>query len=310
MIISASRRTDIPAFFSDWFINRVQAGWVSVVNPFNAKQVRRVSLEPSQVDALVFWTKNPARFVPHLDELEAKGYAYYFLYTLNNYPGFLEPDLPPLDRRLQSFKALSRRLGPDRVIWRYDPIVISSATPPEYHEQNFAVLAKELRGHTMRVVISFMQTYAKLRGRLIQAEMEQGVKFIDYKDGQHEEDLWRLSAKLAKIAQSHGLEIRACAEERDLSGAGVEPSACIDAGLINQLFGLGLPLGRDPHQRGACGCAPSVDIGAYNTCSHACLYCYANANPASTAKNLEAHDPNSPCLLGWPPENSQPDLFS
>lgn len=309
MIISASRRSDIPAFFGDWLMGRLRAGWAAVVNPFNANQARRVSLEPDQVDALVFWTKNPAPFAKHLDELDAKGYAYYFHFTLNLYPGFLEPALPPLAQRLASFKDLSRRLGPERVIWRYDPIVISSATPPEYHEQNFACLAQKLEGNTKRVVISFMQTYAKLRGRLKQAEKEQGVELVDYKDGAHEEELKRLSGKLARIADKHGLEMRACAEERDLNVVGVEPSACIDAGLINRLFGLNLPPGRDPHQRPACGCAPSVDIGAYNTCSHACLYCYANAGPDSLAKNLAAHDPESPCLTGWPAQTIQAGLF-
>ncbi len=310
MIISASRRTDVPAFFGDWFINRLRAGWASVVNPFNAHQVRRVSLEPGQIDALVFWTKNPAPFVAHLDELDAKGFAYYLLFTLNHYPHFLEPGLPPLAKRLANFQALSQRLGPERMIWRYDPIVISSATPPEFHERTFALLAQELEGSTKRVVISFMQTYLKLQRRLKQAEEEHGVEFVDYKDGDHDDELTRLSAGLAKTALSRGMEIRVCAEERDLTKVGVEPSACIDARLINRLFSLNLPTDRDPHQRGACGCAPSVDIGAYNTCSHACLYCYANAGSRSLAKNLAVHDPESPCLVGWPPENGQPELFN
>lgn len=309
MIISVSRRSDVPAFFGDWFMNRLRAGWASVVNPFNANQVRRVSLQPGQVDALVFWTKNPAPFVPHLDELDAKGFNYYFLFTLNHYPRFLEPGLPPLHERLNSFRALSDRLGAERVVWRYDPIIISSATPPEYHEKTFGQLAQELEGRTRRVVISFMQTYAKLRPRLKRAGQERGVEFVDYKDGSHETELRHLSSQLAQIAGRHGLEMRACAEERDLSGVGIKPSACIDATLINRLFGLDLPPGRDPHQRGACGCAPSVDIGAYNTCSHACLYCYANASPGALAKNLAAHDPASPCLAGWPPEDSQISLY-
>lgn len=310
MIVSASRRTDIPAFFGDWFMGRVRAGWAAVKNPFNARQVRKVNLEPGQVDCLVFWTKNPAPFLRHLDELDAGNFAYYFLYTINHYPGFLEPGLPPLDARLESFKELARRLGPDRMIWRYDPIVISSATPPEYHEQAFARICEELRGHTRRVVISYMQTYAKLRPRLGQAEQKHGVTFVDFKDGEHEDDLRRLSATLAGIAHGHGLEMRSCAEERDLKDLGIEPGSCIDAALINRLFGLSLSPGRDPHQRGACGCSPSVDIGAYNTCSHACLYCYANAGPNSTAKKLADHDPESPCLVGWPDRESQSQLFA
>jgi DNA repair photolyase len=309
MIISASRRSDVPAFFGDWLMNRLRAGEAAVVNPFNASQVRRVNLEPDQVDVLVFWTKNPAPFMRNLDELDAKDFNYYFLFTLNQYPKFLEPGLPPLKERLDIFRALSRRLGPGRVIWRYDPIVISSTTTPEYHRRNFASLAKALQGCTNRVVISFMQTYAKLKPRLKRAEANHGVEFVDFKAGEYEGELRLLSGQLAHIANSHGLEMRACAEKRDLSKEGIKPSACIDAGLINRLFGLNLPQGRDPHQRGACGCAPSVDIGAYNTCSHACLYCYANASPKALAKNLAAHDPQSPCLAGWPPEDGQAGLF-
>jgi DNA repair photolyase len=309
MIVSASRRTDIPAFFGDWFMNRVRAGWAAVRNPFNAHQVRKVSLDPGQVDCLVFWTKNPAPFLRHLEELEARGFVYYFLFTLNHYPGFLEPGLPHLSQRLDSFRALSNSVGPARVIWRYDPIVVTNATPPEYHEQTFARLCKELQGHTGRVVISFMQTYAKLRRRLKQAEQEHGLGFVDFKDGEHENQLRRLAGKLAGIARDHGLDMRACAEERDLTDVGIKPSACIDAALVNKLFGLDLSPGQDRHQRGACGCSPSVDIGAYNTCSHACLYCYANAGPASIAKNLAAHDAESPCLVGWPDQENQAKLF-
>ncbi len=309
MIISVSRRTDVPAFFGDWFMNRLRAGWAAVANPFNPRQVRRVSLAPDQVDALVFWTKNPEPFWARLDALDAKGLAYYFLFTLNHYPRFLEPGLPPLAKRLASFKALAQRLGPERVIWRFDPIVISSATPPEYHLRSFAQLCQELEGHSRRVVISFMQTYRKLKSRLQRAEQEQGLEFLDYKDGKHEEELRRLSGGLARIAREHGLEMRACAEERDLREVGVQPSACIDAGLLNRLFGLKLPVGRDPHQRGACGCAPSLDIGAYNTCSHACLYCYAGAGPGALAQNLAAHDPASPLMKGHLPDDSQTDLF-
>jgi hypothetical protein len=310
MIISVSRRSDVPAFFSGWFMNRLRAGWAATANPFNPRQVRLVSLEPDQVDALVFWTKNPAPLLKHLDEIESAGLSYYFLFTLNHYPPFLEPGLPPLAARLKSFQTLAQRLGPERVIWRYDPIVITSATPPEFHRQTFARLAGELMGCTCRVIISFLQTYAKLKRRLQRAEAEQGLKFIDYKDGTHEEELFSLSGELSMIAGAHGMEMRACAEERDLKEAGVKPSACIDTGLVNRLFGRSLAPGRDPHQRGACGCAPSVDIGAYNTCSHACLYCYASAGPQALAQNLAAHDPQSPLMVGRPPDDSQTGLFN
>ncbi len=309
MIVSASRRTDIPAFFGDWFLGRVRAGWAAVANPFNPRQVRRVSLAPERVAALVFWTKNPAPFLPCLDELDARGFAYYFLYTLNPYPRLLEPGLPPLAERLDSFRALADRLGPERVVWRYDPIIVTSATPPDYHLENFARLARELAGSTRRVVISFLELYAKVRRRLAPALARAGWELADYKDGAHEEDLRRLAGGLAALARERGLEMRACAEERDLTAQGVMPSACIDAGLLTRLFGLELTPAKDPHQRGACGCAPSVDIGAYDTCSHGCLYCYASAGPKAVAANLARHQPDSPLLVGRPPTGGQAALF-
>jgi len=309
LIVSASRRSDVPAFFGGWFLNRVREGWALAVNPFNPGQSRRVSLAPRQVAALVFWTKNPGPFLPRLGELDQRGFAYYFLHTLNRYPDFLEPGLPPLERRLETFKELARRLGPRRVVWRYDPIIISNLTPPSYHLENFARLAGELRSSARRVVISFLQMYAKLKPRLARAAQEHGLEVIDYKDGSHEEELRGLAGGLARIAGEHGLEIAACAEERDLRPQGVAPSACVDPVLLNDLFGLRLAPGKDQHQRGACGCAPSVDIGAYNTCSHGCLYCYANAAPAALARNLALHDPLSPCLVGRPPAETQPDFF-
>jgi hypothetical protein len=156
MIISASRRTDIPAFYSKWFMNRIREGYCLVPNPLNTKQISVVTLSPVEVDAIVFWSKNPEPLIPYLSELDDYGFRYYFQFTLNDYPSALEPNIPSLESRLETFRKLSKLLGPKRVIWRYDPIIISNYTPPSYHIERFRNIANELRGFTKRVMVSFV----------------------------------------------------------------------------------------------------------------------------------------------------------
>ena len=164
MIISASRRTDIPAFHAAWFLQAVREGSCRVANPFNPAQVSEISLRPEAVDALVFWTRNAAPLLPHLAELDARGYRYYFLYTLTGYPRVLEPGVPPREEALATMRRLAECLGPDRLIWRYDPIILTTITPPAYHAENFARLAATLRGATSRVKISFFDEYRGATG--------------------------------------------------------------------------------------------------------------------------------------------------
>ncbi len=175
MIISASRRTDIPAFYTPWLMNRIAAGYCTVPNPFNRNQVTRVSLLPEEVAAIVFWTRNPRPLLARLDELDARGFRYYFQYTILDYPRALEPKTPPVDAAVRTFRALADRLGPARVIWRYDPIVLSLATDADFHRQRFAAIARQLRGSTQRVVVSVMDHYKKIAGRL-QALAAQGIE--------------------------------------------------------------------------------------------------------------------------------------
>ncbi|HHT27052.1 MAG TPA: DUF1848 domain-containing protein, partial [Firmicutes bacterium] len=166
MIISVSRRTDIPAFFSDWFMAQVRAGYCFVPNPMRPSQVSKVSLLPEDVECMVFWSKSPAPLLRHLPELDARGFKYYFLFTLNGYPRILEPYLPDTSMLINSFVELAQTIGPAKVIWRYDPIIISAATPYQYHVQHFAYLAQELRGSTERVVVSIFDWYPFLKNRL------------------------------------------------------------------------------------------------------------------------------------------------
>lgn len=284
MIISASRRTDLPAAHALWLENRFREGFVLVRNPMNPRRVSRVPLSPETVDGVVFWTKDPA---PMLGRLEIfRPYPYYFQYTLTAYGRDAEANLPDHCARVETFLRLADRIGPERVLWRYDPILISLRYSPEWHLKAFSRLAERLTGATRRVTISFVDTYARNRRRL--ASM--GSETIG------ESDMRRMAAELAKIARSCGMQIVACAEAADLSDCGVARSSCIDAELLGRIGGVPLKAGRDPGQRAACGCAPSIDIGAYNTCPNGCLYCYANYSPALLRANLARRDDASPLL--------------
>jgi hypothetical protein len=290
MIISASRRTDIPAFYAGWFMNRLREGFCMVTNPFNPRSVSRVSLASADVDAIVFWSKDPAPMLGHLEELDRRGYRYYFLYTLTGYPSFIEPGVPPLERGLETFRALSGRLGPGRVIWRFDPILLSTATPEEWITDSFGLIASSLRGRTERVIISFTHFYGKVRRRLGRLKEQRGIECRDA--GCDPGLAGRIASRLAGIARENGMRPLSCAQKTDLSAFGVEAGSCVDAGLINSLFGTELSARKDRSQRKECGCAESRDIGQYDTCLHGCLYCYASQDGRKAA----GHDPRGAFL--------------
>jgi len=297
VIISASRRTDIPAFFSEWFMKRIEEGFVCVANPVNPRQVGRFSLLPDDVDAIVFWSKNPRPLMARLNELDS-GYRYYFQFTLNDYPPVFEPNVPGLGERLDTFRTLSDRVGPDRVVWRYDPIVVSSVTPPDYHLERIDGIASSLRGYTRRLVISLLDFYSKTEGRLSRLSSETGTMFRDIALPAYRTELLALARRIRGIGDGHGLEVSSCAEAVDLGDAGIPHGACIDAALIRRLFGIEKDFPKDRGQRAECLCAESVDVGAYNTCGHQCAYCYANFSGESITKNLARHDASSPVLIG------------
>ena len=292
MIVSASRRTDIPAFYSNWFLNRVRAGWCLVPNPFNLNQTSRVSLLAPDVDAFVFWSRNPRPLLKDLDELDAMGLRYYFLFTLVGYPRQIDPGAPPVGHSIGTFQELSARVGPRRTIWRYDPIVLSDLTGVGFHENNFRKLAAELRGAAARCVISFVQPYRKARARM-EAAAAGCVDGIDFTSPR----VCGLLGAISQIAAENRMQLFSCAMEQDFSAYGINPSRCIDAELISSLFGIETGAAKDPYQRKECGCAASRDIGIYDTCLFGCSYCYAASSFERAKANHARHDPDSPSLL-------------
>ncbi|MCL2708549.1 MAG: DUF1848 domain-containing protein, partial [Defluviitaleaceae bacterium] len=259
MIISASRRTDIPWFYSDWFFNRVGEGFVSVRNPMNFSQTRRVSLSPENVGGIVFWTKNPGPMLARLEEL--RNYRFYFQYTLTPYGTEIEPRASELRTAAETFRRLGDALGPDRVVWRYDPILINVKYSVEYHLNVFGELARKLRDSTKTVTVSFIETgyrNAKAnKAKLNLTEISMGEKI-------------EMLRKLAITAANRGIELNSCAPGEELDAAGIKKARCVDG----ELFGI--PHKKAKGQRPGCGCAESVDVGAYNSCTGGCAYCYAN----------------------------------
>jgi DNA repair photolyase len=286
MIISASRRTDIPAFYVDWFFNRLSEGFVYVRNPMNPHQVSSVSLDRSVVDCIVFWTKNPKRILSKLYKLA--NYSFYFQFTLNPYGQRLEPNLPQISELLSTFISLSKILGRNRIIWRYDPIILTDEYNFKFHIQAFSDLAKVLSPFTRRCVISFVDLYRKSEKNLF------GLKPIELDKNQ----MLQIASSFASIAKHYDLEIVSCAEKIDLQRYGIPHGRCIDEKLIYEISKYSLNVGKDKTQRPECGCVGSIDIGAYNTCPHGCLYCYANFDSEVVKNNFSLHDPNSPLLFG------------
>lgn len=291
MIVSASRRTDIPAFYAEWFINRVRAGYCCVPNPFNPQQVTRVSLRQQDVDVIVFWTRYPLPMMEYLHELDVRGFRYYFLFTLTGYPRFLEPHAPTYEQAILAFRKLAQAIGPERVIWRYDPVIVSNHTPFEYHTTNFEQLCCALEGSVRRAIISLMDNYKSVALRLDRLRAD-GFNYLSHPET--ERGFAEMVQSIAASARRHDIELVSCAEEVDMTTLGVQPGKCIDDQLIGRIFGIEVTHQKDPGQRKACRCVVSKDIGVYDTCRYGCTYCYATH---SAAKAFE-HDPGSPSLVG------------
>ncbi len=287
MIISASRRTDIPAFYAEWFHNRIKERYVLVRNPVNPHQVGKISLSPSVVDGIVFWTKNPAPMMAYLSELEK--YAYYFQFTLTAYDRDVEPNVPSKNNVIiPAFQDLSKAIGRDRVIWRYDPIFFNERYTMDYHCKYFRVLASRLADYTEKCTISFLDFYKNTVRNMRPLHVQNEILEMQYE----------LAQRFSEIAKEHGFYIDTCAEKIDLESLKICHARCIDKERLERIGKCRLTLGKDPNQRSECGCVASVDIGAYSTCKHGCLYCYANYSQSTVRRNTVAHDPNSPLLFG------------
>ena len=300
-IISASRRTDIPAFYANWFMNRVRAGWCAVPSPYNSKILRYVPLDLHHVSGIVFWTKNPRPMLAHLEELESRGYRYYFLYSLNAYGSPLEPRLPPVEHRIGTFLHLARVLGPDRVIWRYDPIVISSRYSAEFHVQRFGALADRLAQSTHRVILSLVDLYGKTERRLDALERHGETRFS--RDPVNHPDTQDMMHSIAVLARSHGLEVTTCAEKHDFTSVGIGKGKCVDEGVFNRTWSMGLRYRKDPGQRADCLCTASIDVGVNDTCLLGCEYCYATRSVSIAEERHKRHDPSQPAL--WAPQGAR-----
>ena len=287
MIISASRRTDIPALYADWFFRRIREGYVYVRNPMNPRRVSEISLSPDVVDGIVFWTKNPT---PMLDRLDAlREYPFYFQFTLTPYGCDVERNVPSKnDVLIPAFLTLSSRIGKERVVWRYDPILFSEKYSLEYHKKYFRLLCSRLAAYTEKCTVSFLDIYKNIR------RSTDSLGLRPPTDGERDE----LAGYLGEIAAVHGLTMDTCAEEADLSRYGIGHASCIDAARLERISGVRLDIGRDKNQRPACGCASAMDIGAYNTCTNGCAYCYANYSSSLMRYACSRYDPASPLLCG------------
>lgn len=287
MILSASRRTDIPNYYSEWFFNRIKEKYVYVRNPMNPHQVSKIDLSPDVIDCIVFWTKNPMPMLERLEEL--KGYNYYFQFTLTSYGADMECSVPhKREVMIPVFQKLSDEIGKEKVIWRYDPIIFTEKYTLEYHIKAFEQIASALKGYTEKCVISFVDTYAKNKKNMQRMGVEELRK----------EELTDFAGKLSEIATRHNIEIASCAENIDLENYGIKHNCCIDKELIERIIGCKINATKDKNQREECGCVESIEIGAYDTCKNGCKYCYANSSQENLVKNCNMYDAMSPILCG------------
>lgn len=284
MIIQTGQRTDIPAFYAEWFANRLRAGFVCVRNPYDPGQVSRYRLDPSVVDLIGFCTKNPVPMFPYLDLLRA--YGQYWFVTITPYGQDIEPGVPDKHRLLEDFRALSARVGVNAIGWRYDPILLTEKYTIEYHIRAFEAMAAALEGAVKTVVISFIDLYPKVKRNfpeVVEVTKEQRIT---------------LGREIIRIAAAHGMTVKPCAEGDELAPYGANCRGCTTIETFETAIGRTLHAPKRKSARATCACWLSSDIGAYNTCRHLCRYCYANAEPDIVLAQSRFHDPESPFLIG------------
>lgn len=281
MILSVSRRTDIPAFYGEWFVNRLREGFVCVRNPFNKDMVSRILLSNDLVDCIVFWTKDASNFLQFLPEIDSLGYKYYFQFTITPYGKEIEPNLREKEDIIKTFIELSNKIGKEKVVWRYDPILFTKGEDISYHIANFEQMCKQLYSYTNVVVISFLDEYKKLDKNKYQAPSKKQIETI--------------CENFARIAKQYNLKIQTCAEKNI---DGIEKGACIDKQLIESICEYQLKVEKDKTQRVDCLCVESVDVGEYDTCPHFCGYCYANNNKKIICEKNKNNNKSSQLLVG------------
>ncbi len=264
MIISASRRTDIPCFFSEWFMEKVKEGYVMTVNPMNRSQTKNISLKQDDVDCFVFWTKDAENIIKYLPVLDTMGYKYYFQFTITPYEKDIERYLKNKIEIEKTFCDLSKKIGKQKVIWRYDPIFINDYYDIKFHISQFERMCGLFCEYTERVIISFIDVYSKNKkhGFLPVSEFEMKI----------------IAQSFSETAKKYNLSLNTCCEKMDFSLYGIKSASCIDKNLIENIFNLKLDkIKQDKNQRLRCGCCSSIDIGTYGTCKNGCLYCYGTS---------------------------------
>lgn len=291
MIIQTGNRTDIPAFYSEWFANRLKEGFVLVRNPFNPRSVTRYRLDPSVVDLIVFCSKNPQPMLQKMDLL--KPYHQYWFVTITPYGKNIEPNVPEKAEVIHSFRLLSGIVGADCMCWRYDPIFIDEEWTTERHIEAFSDMCQKLEGSTHTCVISFIDLYEKVKRNFPE------VRTVPFGTQM------ALTEAFVRIAARHHMTIRPCAEDRRLAAAGADCSGCMTQKTFETAIGQNINLPPNPNNRKECACYITGDIGQYNTCGHLCRYCYANADAGLVRRNMRMNDPRSPMLVGWPRPDDQ-----
>ncbi len=284
MILQTGMRTDIPAFYSQWFINRIKAGYVLVRNPYNPSSVTRYEINPDVVDLIAFCTKNPAPMLKYMDVL--KPYGQYWFVTITPYGKEIEPNVPDKRQVLEDFKTLSKFVGVDSIGWRYDPIFINDKYSIDFHIETFEQMARELSGYTKTCIISFIDLYKKVIKNFPQACMVEKEKRL------------KIGKAFAEIGRQYDITIKACAEGDELAPYGVDCSGCLTQEVYETVLHTKLDMPKIKGQRNGCACFFGNDIGAYDTCRHFCKYCYANTDYKAVLSNSKLHNPDSPFLIG------------
>ena len=283
-ILSVSRRTDIPTFYGEWFVNRLKEGFFMTRNPYNGK-VTKISFQKEDIDCIVFWTKNPIPFMRHVDEINRTGIPYYFQFTVTGYGSDMEANIPDKERIISAFRELHDK-GNGHIVWRYDPIAFTPSYTVEWHLATFRRIAENLHGYTNKCVISFVDIYPQI-ARSTGLCSPLGMSGIDING---------FAREIANIAAAYGMTVATCAEMIDLATCGIEHNKCIDDAYISRITGKEFHIGKDKGQRKSCGCVESVDVGAYGTCRNGCRYCYANQWKSNSVSRVDAYNAKSPLL--------------
>lgn len=284
MILNTGSRTDIPAYYSDWFYNRIKAGYVLSRNPYYPTQITKYLLNPEVIDVMVFCTKNPFPMLDRISLLSA--FDMFWFVTITPYGKEIEPCVPPKELVIRYFQMLSEQIGKEHISWRYDPVFITDKYSIDYHVKQFHQMAGALSGYTDQCVVSFIDLYEKTKRNFA------GIRSVT--DGEQE----KMIAAFSEIAKENELQIHLCCENAGLVRERVDAEGCMSKAVLENALGCKLKVPQKKMARKECSCLLGADIGAYNTCGHGCLYCYANYDRETVEKNMKLHNASSPLLIG------------